>query len=997
MRGLARWLALGVLLVSLSAYAGNDPRRIWQTIETAHFRVYFYQGEYAIAMKAAKAAEEAHEKVTALLGHTPEDPCYIVITDDNDGANGSARVVPYNLIRIFVTAPAEDSVLSDYDDWLRGLILHEYTHIVHLDTISGLPKFTNRITGKIWSPNQMEPRWIIEGLATFAESALTTAGRANSAAQDMYLRMAVLEDRMLTLDQMTSLPEPWPRGNTFYLFGSGFMEYLAGRFGAETIAEFSHAYGETVIPYGLNKVAAEVFGAGFDVLYEDWLSSMRDKYRAQQAEIEAQGRVEGVRLTMTGEEHNSPRFSPDGTRLSYYESNGRQQAGLFQGDLSTGSAARAEIKISRGGEVAPSYQSERVARLASRAGTDYAPDGRSLILHQQMQYQLYYFYKDLYRYDLDTGEMARLTRGERASDPTISPDGRYVAYAQNRAGSTNLALLDLTAPEEPARVILEHRDFTQVFTPSFSPDGKTIAVSLWTRGGFRDIVLVDVETGTKTQLTKDRAIDADPAFSYDGKLLYFSSDRTGVPNLYAYEFETQALHQVTNVLGGAYEPSPSPDGQLLVYVGYHAKGYDLYALPVDRTSWRPAPPPRDRSAPDYADEPIITEPETKLKVGRYRPWETLRPYTWSPLLGQDAYGSNAGLVVQGADAVGLHAFSLAAQFSTVNGNPTVGASYSYNGTWPTLTASAARFTSVRQARPSGVPLLYAEESISASAGASIFYARPFWAASLALRYEGQLVRPDDPALVDGFALNPSDPLTRLPDDGLVSGLSATVSLSSQRRFTFSVTPEEGFSASLTARTRSPLLGSDFQSKELLWNLDKYLPLRFLGRHHALAFSLSGGVASFEDARLARGFVVGGPPQQDVFGALVLLSPSFVGGGFLRGFEPGFSFGTQFHILNSEYRFPITRIERGLGTLPVYAKRLHGRLFVDYGAAFFGDLDPAQLRPASLGGQMRTGYGAELLLDGVIGYFVGTTLRLGVARGVGEGAVTDSYLLVGAPF
>ena len=37
------------------------------------------------------------------------------------------------------------------------------------------------------------------------------------------------------------------------------------------------------------------------------------------------------------------------------------------------------------------------------------------------------------------------------------------------------------------------------------------------------------------------------------------------------------------------------------------------------------------------------------------------------------------------------------------------------------------------------------------------------------------------------------------------------------------------------------------------------------------------------------------------------------------------------------------------------------------------------------------------LDGILGYFLGTTLRLGVARGFGEEGITDFYLLVGAPF
>src|SRR5262245_43651156 len=154
-------LLLSCLFLSRSlAFAGSDPKLIWQSIETPHFRIYFHQGEYLIAMKAAHVAEEAYARLTPLLDHEPTEVCYIVISDDTDSANGSARVTPYNLITLFATAPEGDSLLADYDDWLRGLIYHEYSHIVHLDTIGGLPKLADAVIGKVWAPNQIEPRWM---------------------------------------------------------------------------------------------------------------------------------------------------------------------------------------------------------------------------------------------------------------------------------------------------------------------------------------------------------------------------------------------------------------------------------------------------------------------------------------------------------------------------------------------------------------------------------------------------------------------------------------------------------------------------------------------------------------------------------------------------------------------------------------------------------------------------------------------------------------------
>ena len=42
----------------------------------------------------------------------------------------------------------------------------------------------------------------------------------------------------------------------------------------------------------------------------------------------------------------------------------------------------------------------------------------------------------------------------------------------------------------PVRFPLPQDDFSQVYTPVFSPDGQHIAFSYWQRGGYRDIVIL---------------------------------------------------------------------------------------------------------------------------------------------------------------------------------------------------------------------------------------------------------------------------------------------------------------------------------------------------------------------------------------------------------------------------------------------------------------------------------------------------------------------------
>src|SRR4029079_12041751 len=130
-----------------------------------------------IARQLALSAEHAHALLAPALDHEPSTKTIIYLTDDTDAANGFAAVLPRNAIQVYATAPSGFSELDDYDDWIYGLIAHEYSHILHLDTMSGLPTVFIRIFGKTWAPNQVMPRWVIEGIATYEESKLSAGGR----------------------------------------------------------------------------------------------------------------------------------------------------------------------------------------------------------------------------------------------------------------------------------------------------------------------------------------------------------------------------------------------------------------------------------------------------------------------------------------------------------------------------------------------------------------------------------------------------------------------------------------------------------------------------------------------------------------------------------------------------------------------------------------------------------------------------------------------------
>src|SRR6266576_1749823 len=183
---------VALLLLAALPAAALDPRFVWQTLETPHLQVHYHQGTYRYAQRVARAAELLHQRLVPLLDHLPEGQTHIVVQDDTDFANGSASPVLYNLIHAYAAPPDARSTLADFDDNVYELISHEYTHILHLDTVLGLPAAANDIFGKLWITNGAQPVWFIEGIATFAESEVSGAGRLRSSEQEMLARAEAL-------------------------------------------------------------------------------------------------------------------------------------------------------------------------------------------------------------------------------------------------------------------------------------------------------------------------------------------------------------------------------------------------------------------------------------------------------------------------------------------------------------------------------------------------------------------------------------------------------------------------------------------------------------------------------------------------------------------------------------------------------------------------------------------------------------------------------------
>jgi WD40-like Beta Propeller Repeat len=927
-----RVLVLAVLTIAASlapshARAQVAPDERWYTFDTPHFQVHYPRGLEPLARRAAARAEEARTALGDAFVPAPRGRIHLVLADNVDYANGLASVFPRNRVVIYAHAPVDEPSLAYAFDWLELVVGHEVSHIHHLDYASPFIRGLRAVLGRspLTFPNVTVPQWTTEGLATYLESRLTGAGRVEGTWHEMMLRTAILEDRFFDVDRATGRPTRWPGGSTAYVYGSMFADYLSDRYGPERAGAFVREVGGRWIPYFTDDAARDAYGVSFSAAWRDWRDSLRTAYARQADSVRSLGLTKPELLTREGRESQWPRYAPDGSVLAYSAVTGREdpETRLIHGD----------------GRI------ETLALRTSGGPIAWTPDGGAIVTSQLERIDPYRILHDLYRVDRG-GDQDRLTRGARLAEPDVRRDGRIVAV---RGGGEWNALVLADGEGRIVRALADSAVGTNWANPRWSPDGSRIAVARWLTGGLYDVVVMDTAGRVVREVTADRALDLTPAWSPDGRYVLFSSDRSGIPNLYAYDLRDGRLLQVTNLLTGGFQPDVSPDGRWIAFTWYRSDGFHVARIPFDPATWRPAPPVRPEAAepgPDPARYAVTAGGPSR----RYSPWRTLPPTTWSPTLTEGTeLGTGIGASVGGADVINRHTYAAQATVYTEDARVDGLAAYVYSGLGqPVIGASVFQDWDVaigggkwRDADGDPVPTALLERERSASLVAT--WTRPrirsTWWMSTGINLRRRHFEPRDAEAAAGAGVP-----ELAPDVGAV----LTVGRSTVRGFEFSVTPEEGWLTAVTVEgrryTREIETAPDVQGYvRVAGRTQAFRPIDWGGfARHAIGGRL---MAAADVGSRSPGFAVGG-----LYGggfASPLSAGLGIGGELdfpVRGYGEGSQLGDRAVAGSLEYRFPIALVERGYRLLPLFVDRLWGTAFADGGAAWCLDDCPVVLQP-----------------------------------------------------
>ena len=147
--------------------------------------------------------------------------------------------------------------------------------------------------------------------------------------------------------------------------------------------------------------------------------------------------------------------------------------------------------------------------------------------------------------------------------PVWSPDGKWLAYV---SFEDHLSAVYLQQVRTGQRYRVAARA-GENGSPSFSPNGQELALTLSGVSGYPQIYVLNLHTHQFTRITHTPAINTGATWAPDGRALYFTSDRAGSPQIYRKSLTPGSLpRRITFTDGYNADPHVSPDGTHLAVV-----------------------------------------------------------------------------------------------------------------------------------------------------------------------------------------------------------------------------------------------------------------------------------------------------------------------------------------------------------------------------------------------------------------------------------------------
>jgi Tol biopolymer transport system component len=558
----------------------------WRVIETEHWLVHYYPEEKEGAMATARMAERSYARLSKVLDHQfrEKKPVVLFASRAEFGQNnvtgdlgeGVGGVTDYARGRMILPLTGD---LGSFEHVLTHEMVHEFQYDIFARGKAG---------ANVQTLNQVDPpAWFMEGMAEYLSSG------PNHTLTTTWLRDAAVNGNLPTIEQMTERPDKYFP----YRYGEALWEYVGERWGDAAIGEIL----QNVTTLGIARAFQRQLGLTLHELSDDWRESVNAKYLPQAASLDRPRTFSQPLLTEKksgGQIFLAPSLSPDGNRIAFL-SNGNEKRGELFIDLWLADA-RTGKRIKRLVESTLNPNFEELRLLYSQSS--FSNNGRMIAFTAQRNG------KDV-MYLMDVARTAVTTRIDLPTvdaiwSPVWSPDDKQIAFSGTHGGITDLYIVNA---DGSGMRQLTNDDYGDL-QPAWSPDGKKLAfatdrspetnLSILKFSKWR-IAVMDLQSGAVEVLPNQSGLNLNPAWSPDGRQLAFISDRTGIPNIFLFDFADQQHYQLTNVLGGVsaiteFSPAISwaRGADRIAYTSFEKGDYTIWTIDnpraLKRTAYRPS-------------------------------------------------------------------------------------------------------------------------------------------------------------------------------------------------------------------------------------------------------------------------------------------------------------------------------------------------------------------------------------------------------------------------
>lgn len=405
----------------------------------------------------------------------------------------------------------------------------------------------------------------------------------------MWLRDAARAETLPSVEDLDN-PKYFP-----YRWGQAFWAYVGGRWGDNRIRSLLDIGAKTGDPL---VAIQQVLGIDEKTFTSDWHAAIRAQYESSLSSRpapEATGRAL-VKGTSSGNSLNvAPAISPDGTLVAFLSERSLFSIDVYIADAVTGRVLHRLTSTATD----PHYSS--IQFIYSAGAWD--AQSRQLAIATVTSGR-----PALAIFDAASGDRRReipIPEADEVFNPTWSPDGRSICLTVQSRGVTDLAVVDV----ETGAVRALTQDAFADLQPTWSPDGQRIAfatdrfssrLETLDMGDYR-LAFIDPQSGAISPAPAFTAgKNINPQWGPEGGSLYFVSDRDGIPNVYAMSLPGGDVSPVTSVstgISGIATTSPAMSvatttGTMAVSV-YDEGRYDIYLV-------EPRPQPLPDTGPRVA-------------------------------------------------------------------------------------------------------------------------------------------------------------------------------------------------------------------------------------------------------------------------------------------------------------------------------------------------------------------------------------------------------------